>query len=301
MPQINKIHVDQVLSQISIQYKNNEYIADQIFPKLAVKKSSDKYFVFSRDFKLQETRRAAGGKAREYDFDLSTASYVMAKNALKTYISDDEVDNYDLGTLKADATEILTDKLNARKEKDAVELLDATGTWSLQHSLAVAWSTNSTTSDPVPSVNTALATLVSYSGQKPNFMVLPFKAELALKNHVSVLDRVKYTSKEVTSEILKGLFGIEQIVVPTAVYDTTAPGVAESMSYLFDAFAFIGYKAPRPSPRSVSFGYMFEKNVPRIKTWRDEERESEAIEANMQYSMKVVCSLCGYLIKGTNA
>jgi hypothetical protein len=300
MPAINTIRVDQVLSQISVQYKNSEYVADQIFPKLAVKKMSDKFFVFSRDYKLKETGRAPGAKAREYDFELSTSSYILKKEALKSYISDDEVDNYDLGTLKADMTEALTDKIALRKEYDASTMLNATGTWSLQHSLAVAWSTNSTSSDPVPSVNTAMATIVGYTGVRPNFMVLPFKAELALKNHVSILDRIKYTSKEVTSEMLSGLFGIEKIVVPTAVYDTSATPV-ESMSYMWDTFSFIGYKAPRPAPRSISFAYMFEKAVPAVKTWRDEERESEAVEVNAQYCMKVVCSLAGYLIKGVNA
>jgi len=300
MPNINVIHVDKVLSEISVQYKNNEYIADSIFPKVPVKKISDKYFVFDRDYKIPETGRAIGGKSREADFNLSTASYLLKKEALKTYISDDEVDNYDLGTLKADATEYLTDKINLKKEYDANALLDATGTWSLQHSLAVAWSTNSTTSDPIPSVNTAMATLVGYSGMPANFMSLPYKAELALKNHVSILDRVKYTSQEVTSKILSGLFGINEIVVPKAVYDTSATPT-ESMAFVFDKYAFIGYKAPRPAPRSISFAYMFEKQTPRVKTWRDEERESEAVEVNVQYQMKVVCSLCGYLIKGVNA
>jgi len=297
MPTIDKLHVDKVLSDISVQYKNSAYVADQLFPKLSVKNMSDKYFVFSRDFKLPETIRAVGGKSREADFDLSTASYVLKKHALKTYISDDEVSNYDIGTLKADATEYLTDKIALRKEIDAVALLDATGTWSLQHSLAVAWTTNTTTSDPLPSINTILATIVSYCGAQPNFLGISHKCYLGLKSHVSILDRIKYTSKEVTLEMLKGLFDIPEIVVSQAVYDS-ATDLTESMASVWGTFAFAGFKPARPAPKTVSFAYRFEKSVPLVKTWRDEERESEAVEVNAQYGMKVVASLAGYLIKG---
>lgn len=300
MPQINQIHVDQVLSDISIQYKNSAYIADALFPKVNVKKISDVYFVFDRDFRIPETRRAIGGKAREADFGLSTATYQLQKEALKTYISDDEVENYDLGTLKADATEYLSDKIKLKIEKSAADLLDATGTWSLQSSLAVAWTTNTTTSNPFPTMNTASSAIVGYSGVKPNFMVLPYKAYLGLKDHASVLDRIKYTSSDFTVEMLQGLFDIEKIHIPTAVYDASAEGVAESMAYIFDDFAFVGYRAPRPAPRSISFAYMFEKGKPQVKTWRDEERESEAVEVNVAFDQKVVCSLCGFLIKNVN-
>ena len=300
MPNISQIHVDKVLSELSIQWKNDAYVADAIFPKLAVKKHSDKYFVFDRDFKLPNTTRAIGAAAHEAEFGMSNATYQLAKQALKTYIADDEVDNYDMGTLKADATEYLTDKILMRKEVAASALLNATGTWSLQLSLAVAWSTNSTTSDPFPTFNTACSSLVSYGGRKPNFAMIPYKSYLALKTHVSVLDRIKYTSAEFTVEMLKGLMDIPEIHIPSAVYDS-ATDLTESMAFIMDTFAFIGYKTARPSPRSLSFAYNFEKLSPTVKTWRDEERESEAIEVNSAFSLRVVCSLCGYLVKGTNA
>ena len=121
MPPINQIHVDKVLTEISVQYKNADYIADQIFPKIQVKKLSDKYFVFERDFRLPETARAIGAAAREADFDLSTAGYVLQKHSLKDTIADDEVDNYDLATLESDTTEYLTDKIKLRKEKIAAD------------------------------------------------------------------------------------------------------------------------------------------------------------------------------------
>jgi len=300
MPAINKIHVDKVLTELSVQYKNSDYVADEIFPKIQVKKLSDKYFVFDREFTIPETTRAIGAAAREFDFGLSTNGYVLQKHSLKDIVSDDEIDNYDIATLEADTTEILTDKIKLRKEKIAADMINATGTWSLQVSLAVAWTTNSTTSSPFPVINTALAALPGYGSPKPNFMVLPYKAYLGLKDHVSVLDKIKYTSSDFTVQMLQGLFDIEKIVIPMAVYNTAAPGLTESMAYIFDSFAFIGYKAPRPAPKSVSFAYMFEKKNAVVRKWRDEEREGNVIEVTSHFDPKVICSLCGFLIKGTN-
>lgn len=300
MPQISKIHVDKILTEVSVQYKNSDYIADEIFPKINVKKLSDKYYVFDREFHLPETARAIGAAAREFDWGLSTSSYSLQKHSLKDIVSDDEVDNYDIATLEADTTEILTDKIKLRKEYIAANIVNATGTWSLQVSLSVAWTTNSTTSSPFPVVNTALAALPGYGSPKPNFMILPYKAYLGLKDHVSVLDKIKYTSSDFTVEMLQGLFDIEKIVIPMAVYDASPVGVAESMSYIWDTFAFIGYKAPRPSPKSVSWAYMFEKKNAVVRKWRDEEREGNVIEVTSHFDPKVISSLCGFLIKGTN-
>lgn len=300
MPAINKIHVDKILTEVSVQYKNADYIADTIFPKINVKKLSDKYFVFDREFTIPETARAIGGAAREFDFGLSTNGYVLQKHSLKDIISDDEIDNYDMNTLEADTTEILTDKIKLRKEKIASDMINATGTWSLQVSLAVAWTNNTTTSTPFPVINTALAAIPGYGSPKPNFMILPYKGYLGLKDHASVLDKIKYTSSDFTVEMLQGLFDIEKIVIPMAVYNSAAPGVTESMSYIFDTFAFIGYKAPRPAPKSVSWAYMFEKKNAVVRKWRDEEREGNVIEVTSHFDPKVICSLCGFLIKGVN-
>lgn len=300
MPQVNQIHVDKILTEVSVQFKNSDYIADKIFPKVPVKKLSDKYYVFDREFTIPDTTRAIGGVAKQFDWGLSTAGYVLQKHSLKDVIADDEVDNYDMASLETETTEILTDKIKLSKEKICADIVNATGTWSLQVSLSVAWTTNSTTSSPFPVINTALAALPGYGSPKPNFMILPYKAYLGLKDHVSVLDKIKYTSSEFTVSMLQGLFDIAEIVIPMAVYNSAQKGIAESMAYIWDTFGFIGYKAPRPAPKTVSWAYMYEKKDSVVRKWRDEEVEGTVVEVTSHFDPKVTCSLCGFLIKGTN-
>ena len=44
-PGVHDVHIDGPLGNISIAYKNTQYLADQVFPVVPVAKQSDKYFV----------------------------------------------------------------------------------------------------------------------------------------------------------------------------------------------------------------------------------------------------------------
>lgn len=298
MPKVNQIHVDKALSQISIKYQNKSFVAMEVFPELMVKNESDKYYVYDRDFRLPETARANKGKAREHTFQLSTSSYVLEEHALKDYVSDRDANNYDLASLRADTTEELTDKILLRLEKSVADLFTSTS-WSQNVSLTAAqqWSLDTTTSNPIPLMDTAATTVIDNSGYTPNIAVIPHKAMIAAKNHSSVIDRIKYTNVNITPQMLAGLFDIQKLVVPKAVIDSSAEGVAASIGDVWGDNVFVGYRAERPSPLKPSAGYVFRSSTPLVKRWRDEERASEAIEVGMLYQAKVVASLSGYLLK----
>jgi len=300
MPLKSKLHVNQLLSNVSVQYKNTEYIWDKVFPQVPVMKDTDLYRVYDRNFRIPETKRAAKGVAREFQFEVSTSSYALEQHALKEYVGVDEIDNYDQGSLEVDTTENLTDAIYRRIE-DTVAKLFTTTNWSLNVSLAAtaAWSLNTITSDPVPVVDTAASTIIANSGKTPNFMILPRNGFIAVKNHVSVLDRVKYTSSELSESMVAALFSVPELLVPTAVKDTADEGVAASITNFFGNMAFLGWKPGSAGLKTPSCGYTFIKNTPRVRSWFDNERNATAIEVEVKFQPKVVASLTGYLINGT--
>src|SRR3990167_9199011 len=297
MPLRNEIHRDKLLSNISVLYKNAEYVADLVFPILNVEKDSDQYRVYTRNFRIPETRRSNKGVAKEFDFNVTSNSYLLEKHALKDYVTDNDARNYDVGDLRADTVNNLTDAILRRVELSTANLFTSTN-WSLGVSLAstAQWSSNTTTSNPIPLLDTASTTIIQNSDLVPNFAVIPRNSFISAKNHTSVLDRVKYTSKEMTKEIMSGLFGLPEILVPMAVQDTAAEGVADSVSAIWGDNVFVGYKPARPSPMTPSCGYIFKENKSMVKRWREEERDAEAIEVNINFQPKIVASLSGYLI-----
>lgn len=298
MPLKSQLHVNQLLSNVSVKYQNSEYIWDKVFPQVPVMKDTDLYRVYDRNFKVPETKRAAKGVAREFQFEVSTSTYALEQHALKDYVGVDEAENYDQGSLQVDTTDNLTDAIYRRIELSVANLFTTTS-WSLNVSLAAAnaWTANTTVSDPVPIVDTATSTVIANSGKTTNFMILPRDGYIAAKNHVSVLDRVKYTSAEVSTAMLAGLFSVPELLVPTAVQDTAAEGVAASISYMWGDVAFLGWKPASPGLKTPSCGYTFLKSTPRVRSWFDNERNANAIEVEIKFQPKVVASLTGYLIK----
>jgi len=302
MPLLNQVHVDKALTNVSVKYHNSEYIADQVFPSLPVNKLSDKYFIYDRDFRVPETKRAIKGEAREHTFELSTASYQLVKHSLKDLVADDEADNFDLGTLRADTVEELTDKIMLRREDDCAKLFTSTS-WSQNVSLSTAqqFSLDTTTSSPVPIFDTAATAVLENSGFRPNYGIIPHNVLIAIKNHSQILERIKYTSMEITKNMIAGLLDIDELLVPTAVKDSAAKGASASIAAIWQDNAFVGYKPARASLRSPSAGYIFEKKDSMVKRWREEPRDGEMIEVTKHYDIKVVASLAGYLIKDTLA
>lgn len=301
MPLKSQLHVNQLLSNVSVQYKNSEYIWDKVFPQIPVMKDTGLYRVYDRVFRVPETKRAPKAVAREFNFEFSTSSYALEQHALKDYVGVDEEENNDQGSLEVDTVENLTDAIYRRCELSLAQLFTTTN-WSLNVSLTATtvFSQNTTVSDPVPVFDTGSTTVINNSGKTPNFAILPRDGYIAVKNHVSVLDRVKYTSSEVSENMIKALIGVAQMLVPTAVQDTAAEGVTPSISPFFSDFAFIGWKpAGGGGLKTPSCGYTFIRAQPRVRSWEDEERNATAIEVEVKMQHKVVASLTGYLINNT--
>lgn len=297
MPTIGSVRNDKLLGNLSAKYRNVDFIADRIFPFIPVKKDSDIYRIYERNFRLPETNRAIGGLSKELDFTVSTASYTLLRKSQKDYIPDPLKENYDIGDLNADTVEELSDVILRQLEVDVLTLFTTTS-WSLNVSLAAtgAWNQNTTVSNPILAVDSATSQVLLNSGKFPNVGLMPHDALEPTKNHVSILDRIKYTSAEVTETMLAGLFGLDEVMVSRAGRDTSDNNATSSLSYILGDVFWTGFKA-RPSLKSQGAGFIFRKSMPLVKRWREESRESDVIEVNMSYVPKIVSSLSGYLIK----
>src|SRR6266540_5110413 len=204
VPLKSQLHVDQLLSNVAVKYQNTRFIHEQVFPQVPVKKQTDLYRTYTRSWSIPETGRAVGGLAREHQFEIGNSSYALQKEALKMYIPDTAAENYDLTDLRTDSTIELVEKIMMKKEFDCAALFTTTS-WSLGASLAAGdtWVTGSAL--PIPLFDTAAATIVGNSGVKPNYGIIPLDSYNALKNHTTVVDRVKYTSRELSPGIIGAL------------------------------------------------------------------------------------------------
>lgn len=301
-PLRSQLHVDQLLSNLAVKYENKNVIYPQVAPQISVKKQSDLYRVYDRNWVIPETGRAIGGLAREHIFGVSTAGYSLQKEALKAFVADAAAENYDVTDLRADVTMDLVEKLDMKMELDCAALFTTTS-WSLGTSLAAADTWLTGTARPIDLYDTAAATVVGNSGVMPNYSIIPLDSYNALKNHTTVVDRVKYTSKELSPTIVGALLGIGEILVPNMYRDSGQYGASAATGAIAPLwkldFAFLGYKPASAGFLTLSSLYRFERNKPMVRRWREEEREADAIEVDREYSFEVVASLTGYYINNT--
>ena len=304
MPQ-GSTRVSRPLTNVSIQYRNNETIYNKFMPELPVSKESDQYWIYNKDFRLSDTTRANGAEANMVTHEYSTSSYSTVEHALKDVITDTDRANTDAPlNLDVDATEFLSDQILQRTEFETAKLLFTTTTYSNNATLntATAWIRNTTTSAPIQNVLSATNVIIKTSGMRPNTVILGKDSTDALKENQNVHERIKYVEKSiVTEDLLASLFEVDNVYTGTMVRDTSQEGLASTISFIWGSDALVAYFAPRAGIRTKSAAMMFRqssKGQPmRVKKWRNEDVEGDMIEVQTKFIPKAVATNCAYLFK----
>ncbi|GAF80466.1 unnamed protein product [marine sediment metagenome] len=301
MPEPANVHVDKILTNISIMYRNAAYVGTEIMPIVPVKKKSDIYYIYNSKadrFRIPKTLRAPKTESRTVDWKVDTDGYVCDEHALNDLIDDIERDNADKPlNLQVDTVEFLTDILQLSLEmriKDMLELkltahAPTSGVWDDY--------TDATDTDPIADIEVGKDAIHAVIFKEPNVLLLGKAVYESLKHHPKILERIKYSQKAVlTSDLLAELFGIEKVIVGKAGYNAAKEGKAESLSYLWGKNAILAYVEPKPGIKKFSLGYTFQSQKFQTRRARIETKHSDWFEVGDIETEKIVCAACGYRI-----
>lgn len=298
-PSIRDVHIDRAMSNLSIAYRNDNYIAEQVFPRITVQKKSDYYYIFPKQswFIDQVQIRAPGARAATADYNLTSGSYVALTYAISKVIPDEVRQNADL-PLQPDieATEFTMDSLLRAQERRVANKVTGSTLWAYAASPAVAWSTD--TSDPLGDIETAVNAVVSATGKMPNTAVMSWDVWRKLRNHPDLLDRIKYTRPGAKPEVgdLSAWFGFDKVLVGTALYDKAIEGQTASMAYIWGKVFWVGYVPGTAALMTPAAGYVLEWNSRQIKRFRREEEYCDVVEASHSVAEVISASDAGALI-----
>ena len=296
------LHVSRPLTNISVQYKNSDYIAGLVCKDVSVAKESDQYYVYVRDFRVPETKRADKTTAKMVTWGVSTSSYSLEEHALADIVTDRQRRNADSPLqLDADTTEFLTDKIMLSFEKDVADLFFTTGTWANNTSLdtASSWKYNTSTSAPIQNVCSGTTRIIKSSGVKPNTLILGIDAFDGLKNNANVYGRIQYVERAImTEDLLAAVMDVDKVYVGRAVYDAGSEGIAESITAVWGNNALLAYFAPSPGIKKVTAACNFrqsEGGAPyKVKKWRREELSGDEVEVSTMYKPAAIATACAY-------
>lgn len=303
------VHVDQVLTQISVAYPNDGMVAATLFPPVPVGKQSDKYYVFGREnFLPEDDVRAPGAVAREIQgYSLSTDPYFCVEHALSIPVTDEERKNADSPlSPDRDGAELVTSKIMLGRERVVQTLAQTAGNYASGHTTTLSgtsqWN-DYTNSDPIGVLRTGKRTIHGKLFREPNTVVIPYAVMSVLEDHPDFLERIKYSERAIFSpELLAAILGFARVSVPGVGINTAAFGQAESLAYLWGNDVVMAYVPPRPGLKIPAYGYEFVWNGQVVDRWRENPRKSDIIRVSRSYDHKLTAldasdkSIAGYLI-----
>lgn len=313
-PTPSDVHVDAILTQLSIAYMQDQskFVATRIFPAVSVAKQSDKYFTYNKnDWMRDEAKpRAPSTESAGGGFRLSTDNYAADVWAWHIDVDDQVAANSDSPLEPyADATNLVSLKMALRRERAFLSTYFTTGVWGTDLTVSTVGYWNDPTSNPEKQISDAKIAILKRTGFKPNVLLVSFAVHEALKQHPLIKDRYKHVSAEsITAQMIAKFFEIDDYVISEAVYGTNVEGGTEAYDFTAGNHALLCYRNPSPGLRKPSSGYIFNwtglvgsGNGVRIKRFRMEPINSDRIEGEMAFDHKVTGADLGYFFNGAIA
>ena len=308
MPEVQQVHTDAALTNVSVKYGGNEFVGGAIAPTVGVQKKSDVYYIIDpyEDAKRQQdTNRAPGTRPSEVNWAVTTGSYACSDHALAHYIPDEERENAD-AVLGPDiqATEMLTQQIMLDKEIKLVAALDA----GVTATAAATEYWGSGDANPLNDVITGIKSVRGTIHKVPNVLIFDYDVLLALQVDPYIIDRLKYgqtapSPAVVTVQSLAQLFMIDRVLIASCSKNSAGKNQDASISSVWGKGAYLAYVPPRPALREPSVAYTLAwtamnggMNGYQVRTGRDDKAKSDWMDVSYYYDQKVVTDGAGYRI-----
>lgn len=314
-PDSSDVHVDSLLTNISIAYANTMYIADSIFPIVPVRKQSDLIPEYDQShwFRDLAQLRAPGTASRGGGYTVGNSSYFCPRYSFRDEIADETRDNADEPfRLDEEAAEFVTDKMQLRREVNFATANFTTGVWGNDDTGGTEFTQwdDYATSTPLTDFTNYIDEVEARIGREANTVVIGKQVWNKLRWHPDVVDTIKHVQRGVvTEEIFAAMAGVGRLLIGRGIYTTDPEGTAEaSVAYsrIWGKHALFLYVPPAPSLRTPAAGYTFSWNrVPNsiqyIVRHRDDEREVDIIEGNTYFAQHVTADRAGTFLSSAVA
>ena len=317
----SQVHIDQPLTNLTIAYLQSQdnFIADKVFPNVAVDKKTNKFYEYDREnfFRNEVTARAPRTRSQRIGMSLSTQTYTAEVRSLSTDFDFETLANADTALdIRRGASEMLTHNLLIDREKRFMDTFFKSGVWTTEYD-GVANADNDTASEvtqwddytnstPIVDVtNARRAMQLASGGFKPNKMVVTRDVHDTLINHPDILARINggatvTQTALITQAKLAEIFEVAEYYIVDAIENTAKEGLTEALSFVATKKAALYYCPQSAGLMVPSAGYNFTWNELDnasgygidIRSYTGDflrvEGVAELLEANMAYDQKVV-------------
>lgn len=311
MPQADTldVHVNRILTMLSVGYEQPGFIADDIFPMVGVNKMSDiiPQYPQSPWFRDEGYRlvRAPGTAAAKTGLTVDTTmTYLCVNNAIGGDIPYEIADNQDEPfNMDDDVRRLCQSLLKLRRERSFGATYMTTGLWGDDDTGGVDFSKWSDygSSSPLADMRGAQRFIRRKIGRAGNMWVWGDLVWQRLQDHPELIGRLPdNTLRMPTRAAIAALLEIpaNRILVGESMFTSSAEGVAEaSVTYadVFDDDALCLYVPDRPGLFEPTAGYtFFWKNsvapmAPQfVRSYDDTKVKARTVEVHSYFHQKSI-------------
>lgn len=295
----DNIHIDQVLTNISVGWQNEGLVAEQLFPVVKVRKQSDKYYTFGREAWLPEAGdfRAPGTEANEIPgLAVSLDTYYAQEHSLQIAVTDEERENTDSPmSPDRDGAELVTSKIMLGREKAMHDLVVDSSQYASDMTVDLSAGTNTqwdeSAGNPIGDIKGGRHAMHAHVFLEPNVIVIPYQVMSVLEDHPDFIERIKYSERAIlTAEIIASVIGISNVIIPGTGIATSTSLVP---SYLWGKDVLMAWVPQRPGLKMPAFAYEFVWGyggglTQAVDRWRENKRKSDIIRVSRRYDLKLV-------------
>lgn len=300
--------VDPILTTAAQGYKNAQMVGMALFPRVPVSLRGGKIITFRKeDFMLYNTLRAPGSHTKRVQYGYDGSSYTLESHSLEGTAPIEliqEAQNgpgIDMGMMAVTKTQnIIALRLEYAQATLALTASNYPSSNKTTLSGTAQWSDPG--SDPIGDVEAGKEAIRQQIGLRPNTLEISALVFSALKKHPSILDRIKYTGRDVPSlELLASLFGVQQVVLGDAVYVDGAGTMHDVWGkHAVLAYTAVGTLAAQGEP---TYGYTYALNGYPIveEPYYDRSAKSWVYPVTDEVQPVIAGNTAGYLIQNAVA
>lgn len=296
---------DPRLTGIAIAYRNAEFIADRILPRVPVGKREFRWHKFDRAERMTVPETLVGRKSRpnEVDFSVAEEAGMVYDRGLDDVVPNDDIAEAE-GTgynPRDEAVEGTTELILLDREiRTAAKVLNPAN-YPAANQVTVTEKWDDPDSNPVALIRDALAAL----WYRPNVIVMPLLVWNALSNHPRVIAASQPSGKTegfATRQQLAALLEVDEIEVGASWKNSAKPGQDAQAQRVWGGDTVLAfYRNPQATPRrGVTFGYTAQWGT-RVSGQMPEPmiglRGGIRIRVGESVNEMIVCNDLGYLFK----
>ena len=301
MGRLEELRINAYLSEVARGYSNNAFVAQYLFPTIYSEKEKIDIFEFNKEaFQIYNTERAIRANSNVISpkgFKKHTTT--LKENDLSYPIDYREEEEAEKVKLQLHATNVVTEGLNLKLEKECADLVQNPDSYSAENKIILSGTScfDSDASDPQGIIDDAKDAVSAKIAQDPNTMIIGQAAWKALKKHPQLVGLISDNkNKMVTLEFLKEIFEVENIYIGKSIF-SNAEGNFERIWKDNIVLAYVPNLGASRTEYDPSFAYTVrKKDALQIDEYTKEGNKVKYIRATDIYTPFLVGPEAGYLI-----